>query len=253
METRLVALIVFVCVFGSAMLGFLIGKVLPDRHLSSDSKDIVKLATGLIATLSALVLGLLVSSAKGTFEMVSNELVHVSARVVVIDRVLAQYGTETNEIRAGIKSGFTRVAEQLASGDESEQAKLESVEAIVRFERLQASIRALTPKDEAQRGLQERAVQLTGEMVNSRWLLTMQRNGSISVPLLVIMVFWLSLIFAAWGVFSPRNLVVATALLACALSVSGAVFLIMELDQPLTGWIRVSPAPLQKALAHLGE
>jgi hypothetical protein len=66
-------------------------------------------------------------------------------------------------------------------------------------------------------------------------------------------VFWLSVIFAAWGVFSPRNFVVVLALLAASLSVSGATFLILELDTPLSGWIRVSPVPIQRAIAHLGE
>jgi len=249
----LIALVVFVCVFGGAMVGFCLGKVVPDRHLDDRSKEIVKLATGLIATLSALVLGLLVSSAKGTFDGVNDELTQVAARVVLLDRVLAQYGPETNEIRAQLKSGYSSVMENLASGDESREADVETPETFRRFERLQAGIRALTPQNDAQRELQSRAVQISVELNNSRWRLTMQSTGAISMPLLVVMVFWLCLIFAAWGIFSPRNLVVATALLACALAVSGAVLLILELNQPLSGWVRVSPLPMQKALAHLGE
>ena len=103
MDARVIALVVFVCIFGSSMVGFFLGKVLPERHLDSDSKDIVKLSTGLIATLSALVLGLLVSSAKGTFDEVNAELMHGSVKMVVLDRVFAQYGPETKEIRAHLK------------------------------------------------------------------------------------------------------------------------------------------------------
>ena len=99
----------------------------------------------------------------------------------------------------------------------------------------------------------EPTIQLGNEIASSRWFLIIQRQGTISVPLVVIMVFWLSVIFAAWGVFSPRNLVVVVALLAASLSVSGATFLILELDAPLTGWIRVSPVPIQRAIAHLGQ
>ena len=248
-----IAFIVFVCVFGSAMLGFFLGKVLPDRHLDSDSKDIVKLATGLIATLSALVLGLLVSSAKGTFDRVNTELMDMAVKLVLLDRVLAQYGPETKEIRAALKSGYSVASAQLLSGDESQQAKLDSPEGVARLEGIQARIRALSPQDDAQRGLQARALAISGEMASSRWLLVMQRKGSISTPLLVVLVFWLSVIFAAWGVFSPRNLIVAAALFACALSVSGATLLILELDRPLTGWIRVSPVPIRAAIDHLGE
>jgi hypothetical protein len=253
MSSREIAAIVFACISASAMLGLFLGKVLPNRHLDGDSKDIVKLATGLIATLSALVLGLLVSSAKGTFDDVSNELTQMSVQIVLLDRVLAQYGPETKEIRAGMKSGFSAATALLLSGDESRQAKLDTPEGVARLEGIQAGIRALSPRNDAQRGLQARALDISGQMANSRWLMVMQSQGSIATPMLVIMVFWLSIIFAAWGVFSPRNLVVVVALLACALSVSLATFLILELDRPLSGWIRVSPVPVQEAISHLGE
>jgi len=253
MDSRAIALIVFACVFGSALFGFYLGKKLPDRHLENESKDIVKLSTGLIATLSALVLGLLVSSAKGTFDQVKNELMQVAVKIVVLDRVLEQYGPEANGVRAVLKSSFTTASEALISGNESEQAKLDTPEGVSRLEGLQTRIRSLTPQNDAQRGLQSRALQLTSELATSRWLLIMQRKGTIATPLLVVMVFWLSIVFAAWGVFSPRNLIVAVALFLSALAVSGATFLILELDQPLTGWIRVSPVPIQQAMAHLGE
>lgn len=189
MDDRLTAVIVFACVFGCAMIGFLLGKVLPDRHLDSDSKDIVKLATGLIATLSALVLGLLVSSAKGAFDQVNTELTQLSAKIVLLDRVLAQYGPETNEIRVGLKSGYATAVERLTSGDESQQTRVEGRESFGQFESVQAGIRALTPQNDAQRGLQSRAIQAAAEISDTRWLLVMQRTGTISMPLLVVMVF----------------------------------------------------------------
>ena len=100
MNARAIILIIFACVFGSGLLGFLLGKVLPDRHLTSASLDIVKLATGLTATLAALVLSLLVSSAKGTFDEVANELTGMAGKIVLLDRVLARYGPATAAIRA---------------------------------------------------------------------------------------------------------------------------------------------------------
>jgi hypothetical protein len=253
MDSRLIALIVFACVFGSAMLGFFLGKLLPNRHLSDESKDIIKLVTGLVATLCALVLGLLISSAKGTYDRVGGDLREVAARVVMLDRVLARYGPETKGIRVALKTAHTSATQRLISGDESQQAFLETSRSYGQFEHIQDSIQILAPKNDAQRSIQTRALQIANEIASSRWLLTMQRTGSISMPLLMMMVFWLSFIFGAWGVFSPRNLVVATALLACALSVAGAVLLIMEMDRPLSGWIKVSLVPMQKASEHLGE
>ena len=253
MSSRDIALFIFACIFGSALLGFLLGRILPNRHLDSDSKDIVKLATGLIATMSALVLGLLVSAAKGTFDQANNELMHMAVRTVVLDRVFAAYGPEATELRVLVKNGYTTSMHQLMSGDEDQLAQLETPEAYSRLEMLQAKIRQLSPKNEDQRGLQSRAIAITGDMTDSRWLLVMQRRGSISTPMIVVMVFWLSIVFAAWGIFSPRNLTVATALFLSALAVSGAVFLILEMDRPLSGWVRVSAGPIQAAISHLGE
>lgn len=253
MDSGVIALIVFACVFGSAIIGIYLGRVLPDRHLNEHAKDIVKLATGLIATLSALVLGLLVSSAKGTFDQVNQELTQNAVRIVVLDRALAQYGPETKEIRAQLKTSYTEATSQVMSANVSQQDKWESSQGVNRIESFQSAIRELAPKSEVQKECQSRAIQLGNDIASSRWFLIIQRQGTISVPLLVIMVFWLSVIFAAWGVFSPRNLVVVVALLAASLSVSGATFLILELDTPLTGWIRVSPVPIQRAIAHLDQ
>lgn len=253
MHSAVVGLIVFACVFGSAMMGLSLGKVLPDRHLDNEAKDIVKLTTGLIATLSALVLGLLVSSAKGTFDQVNSVLTQNAVKIVVLDRVLAQYGPETSELRAQLKKSYTESTGELTSDDRVQLKKWDSVLGVKRLESGQFALRALTPKNEAQQELRSRAIQLSDEIASSRWFLIIQREGTISVPLLVIMVFWLCVIFAAWGVFSPRNLVVVVALLAASLSVSGATFLILEMDTPLSGWIRVSTIPIQKAIEHLDE
>lgn len=253
MSARGIALIVFASVSVSAALGLSLGKVLPDRHFHNNARDIVKLTTGLIATLAALVLGLMISSAKDTFDRVNNELMQLAVRVVLLDRVLAQYGPEAKEIRISMKTGYTVATEQLLSGDEAQMAKLNTPEAVGRLEGIQAKIRALSPQNDAQRGLQSRALEISAEMARSRWLLVIQRRSSISTTLIVVMVFWLSMIFIAWGMFSPRNPVVVMALLACALSVSAATFLILELDRPLTGWIKVSPVPVKEAIAHLGE
>lgn len=253
MSSRVIALIVFACVFGGAIVGLFLGKVLPERHLETNSKDVIKLATGLIATLSALVLGLLVASAKGTFDKVSNEVLQVAVKTVLLDRVLAQYGSEAQEIRLLIKRGYSVSQAKLLSGDESQLAELDTPESVARLEGIQAKLRALSPQNEAQRALQSRAIEISAELATSRWLLVMQRKGSMSTTLLAVMVFWLSVIFAAWGVLSPRNSLVVVVLLVAAMSVSGATFIILEMDGPLTGWIRVSPIPTQQATAHLGQ
>jgi hypothetical protein len=253
LNSEKIALIVFACVFGSAMAGFSLGEMLPGHYLAGNAINIIELATGLIATLVGMVLGLLVSSAKGRFDRVSRELLHGAAQVVMLDRILAQYGPETGEIRAAVKSAYISAMEKFTSGSGLQQVGLQTPEWIARFEGIQASIQAATPQNDAQQVLKARAIQVSTDLDNFRWSMSIEEIGSISIPMLVIVVFWLSFIFVAWGVISPRNVLVAIALLASALSVAGAVFLIVEMDQPLNGWIRVSSRRLRKALAILGE
>ena len=253
MSSLAIALIVFACVFGSAMLGLFLRPVLPASHLDGHTTNVVNLATGFVGTLAALVLGLLISSAKTTFDQIEKAAVQNAADTVLLDRVLAQYGPETKEIRELLKSNSSTALELLLSGDESKQAKLNTAGAVARVEQVQAKTRALSPPNDALRGLQLRALAIEDELSGTRWLLIVQSQGTVSVVLLVVLVFWLCMIFAAWALFSPGNLTVIAALLACALSVSGAAFLILELDRPLTGVIRISSAPLQEAVAHLGE
>ena len=252
MSSLEIALIAFACVFGSALLGLFLRGVLPEHHLSAESKDLLKLGIGLIATMSALVLGLLVSSAKGTFDRISEEEVQTAAKIVMLDRVLAQYGPETKVIRDVLRRTVASVVQVLFSEDASVRAKFDTSASVARGEDLVARIRALSPQNDDQRLLKAQALEISGEVLMARWLLIAQ-GRSISTPFLVVLVAWLSIIFAGFGLFARRNATVVTTLFVCALSVSAALFMILELDTPLNGLIRVSSAPLRNALAHLGQ
>ena len=252
MSSLEIALIAFACVFGSALLGLFLRGVLPEHHLSAESKDLLKLGIGLIATMSALVLGLLVSSAKGTFDRISEEQVQTAAKIVVLDRVLAQYGPETKEIRNVLRRDVASAVQMLFSEDASVRKKFDTSASVARGEDLVATIRALSPQNDDQRSLKAQALEISGEVLMARWLMIAQ-GRSISTPFLVVLVAWLSIIFAGFGLFAHRNATVVTTLLVCALSVSAALFMILELDTPLNGLLRVSSAPLRNSLAHLGQ
>lgn len=253
MSHLVVAFIVFVCVFGSAMLGLYLRDLLPSHHLSDESIGVIKLATGLIATMAALVLGLLVSSAKVSFDTESSDLVHNAATILTLDRVLANYGPETQEIRALIKRSYADSIQILASGDTEQLAKFGSPEAVTLTENFQRKIQDLTPHNAAQGRLQAHALQVVDEVFAQRWLALLQAQNSIPLSLLVVLVAWLSVIFGTFGLFAPRNGTVIAAFVVCALSAAGAIFLIEELSTPLYGIARVSVAPMRNALAHLGE
>jgi hypothetical protein len=252
MTSFIIALAVLACVFGGTLAGLYLKSLLPVHHLKDDSKDIVKLGIGVIATMTALVLGLLVSSAKGSFDKMSNELTDTAAKVIELDRVLARYGPETREVRVAVRQSYQTVVDFLFSNDPAHIMKLTTPDRTGRLEGTQDMIQALVPKNDVQRELRSQALALAGDLAATRWLLVLQERETISMPLLVVVVTWLSLIFMGFGLFSPNNRTVVAALFLCALSVSGAVFLILEMDRPLEGMVRISDAPMRAALKYLG-
>ena len=251
MNALAVALVVLACVFGGALAGLFLRMRLPDHHLKDDSKEIIKLGIGVISTMAALVLGLLVSSAKSSFDRTGDELTQTSAKVVQLDNVLAQYGREASEVRGALRQDYRGTIDALLSQDNAQLAQLRAPKLGARVEDVQAGIRALVPTSDVQRSLLSQALALAEEVGANRVLLLLQQHDSISTPLLVVVVAWLSLIFVGFGLFTPRNATVIAALFLCALAVSGAIFLILEMDDPLTGMVRISDAPMRRALAIL--
>lgn len=245
-----IAGIVFASVFAGALLGMFLRAVLPEHHLSGDTKDVVKVAIALIATMGALVLGLLISSAKSAYDTRNSELVQMSADIVLLDRVLARYGPETKDARSLLRRS-------LAAGIElhwpTNGARPAGFPTASPLEALYDKIEELSPQTDSQRSLQAQALKMTMDLGHTRFLLLEQAGSSIPLAFLVLLAFWLTVIFASFGLFAPPNATVAAVFLVCALSVSSAIFLILELDRSFEGTIQVSSAPLRQALARLGE
>lgn len=253
MNPSVIASILLACVFGGALLGIWLQRVLPEHHLSAETKEVVTLATALIATVTAMVLGLLVSSAQTTFDRYDDELTQDAARIVMLDRALDEYGPETREIRAMIQSGYARRIDLLFSRDAAASEAVDGRFALFDEEDIDGRLLALTPGNDVQRALQSRAVELNAEIDTNRVLIHAQREDSIPAALLLVLGAWLTIIFTTFGLFAPPNAVAVGALLACALSASGAVLLIMEMNSPFTGLINLSSAPMRDALQYLGQ
>ena len=249
MSSIIVSLIVFAFVFGGALLGILLHAVLPPQHLSAESKDIVKLGMGLVGTMAALVLGLLVASAKGSYDAQSTELTQLSANIALLDRALALYGPETKETRALLRGAVSRALDQMWSKDGASRVEPPSAGGEILYDK----IAGLSPKSDTQRSLQSQALSIAVDLGKLRWLMYEQETGSVSIPLLVVLVLWLTIIFISFGLFAPFNATVVSSLFASALSFSCAIFLILEMYTPYEGLIQISNAPLRAALAHLGQ
>ena len=251
MSPMAIGWIVFALIFGSALLAMFVHKLLPAEHLSSDSKDVVKLGIALVATMSALVLSLLVASAKSAFDTRSNQLTQASADMILLDRALARYGPETKEARSLLQRSVAATLERFWPAEGAKRIAIDPAASPV--EALYDKIEALSPQNDAQRSMQSQALTLAADMARTRLLLFEHSGASIPVPFLVVLVFWLCIIFASFGLFAPRNATVIAVLCVCALSVAGGIFLILELDRSFEGLLQVSSAPLRAALAQLGR
>jgi hypothetical protein len=226
MTSTTVSLIAFAFIFGGALLGMLLSSVLPRPHLTSDSNDSVKLGMGLVATMCALVLGLLIASAKTFYDTQNAELTEISAKTVLLDRAFAHYGPEANECRALLRTLVERLIDRVQPGN-SQGSQLDSTSpsAETLFEKTQA----LSPKDDRQRLIQSQALNLEIGMGQTRWLMFAQAAVQVPKPLVAVLIFWLTIIFIGWGIFAPHNTTVVATWFICALSVSCAIFLIIVL------------------------
>lgn len=247
MSPFLVGGFALIIVFGAAIGGMVVRSRLPEHHLSSDSKDAIKLATAIIGTLSAIALGLMVASAKRSFDEASADMRTTSARLVLLDRVLAQYGPETRDLRLTLRNLVEARLSAIAKNVDGALNEGFDVEEI------QAALRQLSPQIEDRRWLQTRALQLSGQIAEMRWLRPESEAAGFPMAFVIILVFWLSILFASFGILAPGNPTVVVTLLASALSVTGALVLIIDMDHPYLGFIRVSDVPLQLALTRLGH
>ncbi len=246
--------IVLACVFGGSLLGMFLRTVLPEHHLSEKSNTIIKVGMGLIGTMAALVLALMIASAQSSFNEQRRNIMQMSANIILLDRILAHYGPETKEARDLLRRSVVRTLDQLWPEDSSQPAQLDPTEA--RADVLYYKIQSLTPHGDAQSSLQAQALNLAFSLVQTRWLMFSQQVRSIPVPFLIVLavlLFWFTTIFLSFGLYAPPNTTVIATLFLSALSVTAAIFLIVELNRPYEGLLRMPSEPLRIALAHLGQ
>ena len=251
MSSLAIASITLACTATGFAIGMLLRAALPKHHVDSDSKDAIKLGTGLIATVTALVLGLLVGSAKAGYDAQKDEVTRLSASIIMLDRMLGHYGPEARKARELLRQVTSVAIVRFWQGDLSIPGGVPA--ARTPGEMLFDELHTLAPSNTIQEDLRKSSLDRFGEIANTRTLLLAQQSQSVSTALLAVLVTWLFILFLTFGMFAPRNLTVITILLVCAASVSGALFLILEFNEPFTGIIRISDAPMRAALAQLGQ
>jgi Protein of unknown function (DUF4239) len=244
--------VAFVFIFGGALLGMLLRAVLPEPHLNTDSRDVVRLGTGLLATLAALVLGLLIASAQSSFQTQSNQIKQITANIILLDNLLARSGPQAQPLRPLLRSGVKILVERIWREQNPIAAKVAPFEASAQSDVFFDKLLELTPENDGQRAMQTRAIQLWVDLAQTRVLFA-QTDSAIPMPFLAVLVFWLAVIFVSFGLFARPNPTIVSALFVCALSAASAIFLILELGHPFSGLMEISSAPLSNALAPLGR
>jgi len=249
MSPIVIGLISFVAVFGGALIGLFVRRRLPSHHLSSETQSAVTVSVAVIGTLSALVLGLLISAANSSFSRALDEVRQSSLQVIRMERNLRRYGPEADDARAKLRAWATIKLQQLSP--EKGQSPPSPQKGIETLESVQHALLALTPKDEEQKYLRTLCLTLSSNLIQERWLLEEHTGHTIPVPFLVLLVFWLAIVFASFGVFAPTNATTIVALLLCSVAVAGGITLIEDLDDPSSGFIRFPSAPMRKALVEI--
>jgi hypothetical protein len=249
MSALILSGIIFLLTVGGIFIGTLLRRTLPEHHLNEHARDVVRLGVGLIATIAALVLGLLIAAAKGSFETQISQIRQITADLILLDNILAQYGPEARPIREQIRSTVDPFADELWR--EKETGSTGPIDTNAAAERVYLKIHRLSPHDDLQHSLKTRAVQISNDITQVRFLLFVESENLMAKPFLAVLAFWLTLIFASFSLFSPLNATVLTCLLLFASSAASAIFLILELSRPFTGLMSISSAPMRNALGGI--
>ena len=253
MSAPLTAFVILVCMLGGMALGSYLRLVLPDDHTKADSKDILMTSAGMMATLIALIIGLLVTSAKGNYDNTTLGITQTGAKIISLDYYLSNYGPDAKVEQELVRQATASAIERVWPNESTQGADLTKMEAATGMTDVYSKIRELSPQNDSQKYLKTQALQISADMMQSRWMLIEQSQTNLPRIFLVVLTFWLTVLFAQFGLLAPRNLTAKSALFICALSVSGAIYLILELNNPLEGTIKVSSAPLHKALFLIGK
>lgn len=251
MNSVVISFVVFACLYGGALLGMRLRSALPDHYLSDDSKHVLESSLGIIGTMAGLVLGLLVASAFGTYNTQRNELIDLSSKIVVLDRVLAHFGPEAQPARVALKATVARTLDLMWPRESSESVQLDPSAGTADV--LYDAVENLKTTSDVQKAIKGQAIGIGIALAETRWLMFEQLTVSFSAPMMIVLVFWFTITFMALGVISRPTPVPIIALCLCAIAVSGAVFIIQEMYSPFQGALQISSAPLREALAHLGR
>jgi hypothetical protein len=245
-----ISLLSAACVFVGGLAGVLLHTRLPSSHLTRETQDVVKLGIGMLSVLASLVLGLLIATGKSSSDSTDQQVRSYAADIILLAETLRDYGADAAKPTALLRDFTTRTLHDIWPQDGAD-ADLANPETGQMLEHVREAIRALHPVDGGQRWLQDQALTLVTSLLHQRWQIIEHQGPNVRPVVLAILVAWITIIFASFGLNAPRNATVIAAYVVCSMSIGGAVFLIIEMDNPFQGPLQIPRAPMQNALAQM--
>lgn len=248
MDAILASLVAFGSIFGSALAGVQLARRLPEPHLSTETRTAVSVSMAVVGTMAALVLGLMINTSSTSFNSRSEAVESLAVGVLKLNRALIRYGSDASSIRETLQNYTKAKIDELSNSTQRTDVGLPTLQVL---ETINDQILALEPSDDRQRNIQGRARELAYSMADARWILVSKSVSAVPFAFLTLLILWLSLLFASFGLFAPRNATVIVVLFLCAFAISGGIFMILELGSPARGLIRPSVAPMYTALSEI--
>jgi hypothetical protein len=247
MRETVIALLVFVALVAASLGSRAVYERIPERQRAAATEDIVRLIANIFVVLASLVLGLMINSARITFDGVNKNVQAYATELILLDRTMRQYGPETAAARKSLLTYVEQAARRMAQSD----PVLGSRKAEALLNDVGNGLRALAPADADHVALRQRAERRFETVYEMRWALVEQSEGAIPVPLIALLAAWLVLVFASYGYRAPRTAVMVTSFVLSAALIAATIYLTLDMDIPFSGTVQVPPAPLERAIAEM--
>ena len=252
MSSWLIAVIILTLMFGAALAGMAVGARLPDHHRSDASHNVVSVSMAVVGTLTALVLGLLLSIANTSFRTEQQQVIAISTDLLRVDKLLRAYGPETERARGALRQYAAGKLRDMLPPDGGPPDTENDATANLLLEAARIVLE-LAPAAVHQRWIQGQVVGTVANIGQTRWQLVEESRATVPTALLVLLVFWLVLLFGSYGLFAPAACHHDRGAVLSAVAASGAILLIIDLEQPSRGVISLSADPLLHAVVTLNR
>ena len=244
------SILVVICVFTGGFIGLLLKRLLHPDHLSKETQDVVRLGIGMISVLASLVVGLLIATAKNSYDTTASAIRYYTAELALLNETLRDYGADASKPRDLLRQYTETIFNDIWPSD-GQTPHVIDVGAAVLMEHVREEVRALHPVDDEQKWLRDRTLAINEDLLRDRWLLIAEQGQSVSPVVLIVLVSWITLIFLSFGIYAPSNALVVISFFVCAVSIGGAIFLILEMDHPIDGIMQISSWPVREVRAQM--